>query len=142
MKLGVEHIAPYFPHKLMVWNEYYDRCYNKKASPLTGILIHANSTIDCFVDVSRNGYPLATSISKIKPILRPLSNFDDVFTYLVDGNYLKECGIEHFHTLRDFSIERCPVGLFNILVKHHFDVFGLIEKDLAINMNELPESIS
>ena len=66
----------------------------------------------------------------IKPILRPLSDLTkEGFVYL--HNYLtKEI---------DNDISLLHYRDIQILLKNHFDVFGLIEKGLAIDINTLKD---
>ena len=33
--------------------------------------------------------------------------------------------------------DECPIFIYNILIKWHFDVFGLIQKNLAIDINQI-----
>lgn len=141
MKLEITHVTPYLPFDLklsvhLVGDEYWTeilRGINRNT-----LLIGGNR-----IDV----LPFTLPDLRIKPILKPLSDFNDVFTDLFDDDldvrtftnedFLGEHGFGSMQELQEMKIEWYPVGLFNLLVKHHFDVFGLIEKDLAVNMNKL-----
>lgn len=80
-----------------------------------------------------------------KPILRPLSDLDKVFE--VDGNKyhtlteLQSLGIQpiHFSLMihGDCSSVFFPIAGWNILYKHHFDVYNLIESGLAVDINTI-----
>ena len=79
-----------------------------------------------------------------KPILRPLSD-------LTQNELIQELGttighldwitIERDHWIRFYSHEYwlndIPYVMYKYLIKNHFDVFGLIKKGLAIDINTI-----
>lgn len=95
--------------------------------------------------------------TKIKPILRPLSDLTKIIEYRT-GTY---CVMDLYYDIeqneRDlFELEgvipqywqstiemfknwptRIDWGFVKIMLEHHFDVFGLIDKGLAIDINTL-----
>lgn len=84
----------------------------------------------------------------IKPILRQFTP-NDVYDYFSDKlemdispytfiseEFLHEFSIA-FDEIFESKTEWLPVGLYNLLIKHHFDIFGLIEKGLAVDINSL-----
>lgn len=87
---------------------------------------------------------------KWKPILRPLTAhelnkfFDskkwekdiDVRTYFLQG-FFENRGFDSLTHLLEHSVGWWPVGLFNLFINYHFDVFGLIDTGQAIDMNTL-----
>ena len=82
------------------------------------------------------------------PILRPLDEISDYFENLYgdlehqdvtdyfDSDFLNDCLLD-IDDLKDVEEEVIPYGTIKVLVKHHFDVFGLIEIGLAKNILEL-----
>jgi len=117
MKLELKHLAPYLPYKLQIVYEDY-------ACELEGLDTHIDSVI-----VER----VNCDLEYIKPILRPLS----------DLNKEEYADFKHKYNLREiedwnnanpnsWSLE-CAIRLFQM----HFDVFGLIEKGLAVDINTL-----
>lgn len=89
-----------------------------------------------------------------KPILRPLSDLTKEITHngetFVPMQKLKDENVSNIEfslnqlwldqiTSAKISILQCWM-LQNILFEWHFDVHGLIEKGLAINMNELEQN--
>lgn len=58
-------------------------------------------------------------ISEVKPILRPLSDLDDGYDNTPE------------------SLQECTYSYIQILLSNHYDIFGLIEKGLAIDINTL-----
>lgn len=120
MKLELKHLAPYLPYGLKV--KYVGK--HKYAELITGRSIY---NIDGW-----NGSMLTTlgyqiSFNDYKPILRPLS----------DLKY-KELGYDSI----EFAIYNIKNKYANYInyeycFEWHFDVFGLIEKGLAIDINTL-----
>lgn len=84
-----------------------------------------------------------------KPILRPLSDeaikeyFTPLFESDVDARsflneqYLQDKGFDFIEEMLQTNPEWWGVGTFNLLVKHHFDVFSLIDKKLAHNLETI-----
>ena len=99
-------------------------------------------------------------IEYFKPILRPLSDLTKeinyglstyAFTYLFEIGDCDGCVFEFEHgniktikALENISkynsyndINYLPNAVVNMMYEHHFDVFGLIEQGLAIDINTL-----
>ena len=128
MKLELKHLAGYLPYGLKLERINYK---NERFKQLTAY------------DLCPDG-----EIENIKPILRPLSdltkeievnginmnplvnlkiqgynlNFDDDFTFedFINGNFLNN-----------------SYGFIQLLLCWHFDIYGLIEKGLAIDINTI-----
>ena len=88
--------------------------------------------------------------SNFTPVFRPLteselnkvllSQFEqdvDVRTYF-NQEYFEKCGFASVKEILEHNIEWWPVGFFKLLLKYHFDVFGLLNTGKAINLNYLP----
>lgn len=130
MKIELKEIITYLPYGLKL----YDIGTSK---------VIAEMDIGNFEFVFRN---IKENDSLIKPILRPLLD-------LFNGNYesildeFSEVSLESFKIA--FLSELRPLNaLDNInyttaikLFEKHFDIFGLIDKGLAININTLDEKI-
>ena len=141
MKLELKHLAPYLPYKLK------GKLENEDYYPTTiGELYRLETSADsdnipyCIVDVYEG------EIVDFKPILRPLSdltkeievNGDKFIPHIKLGGRpnLKDYDIEYLSK----NIDNMSYGLVSKLIEWHFDVFGLIEKGLAIDINTLPQS--
>lgn len=119
MKLEIKHLVSYLPYGLKMSS--HGRIYT-----LTGFIIE-----------------LATIVQD-KPILRPLSDLkDDSFIDInnqypntPNWDYYKEDWIVSGKNLSDTIIEYC---VMQWLIENHFDVFGLIEAGLAIDINTLDQ---
>ena len=128
MKLELKHLAPYLPYGLKISNRLYSS---------QSYFIMEGDNID---GVIRN------NIEGLKPILRPLSDlttnivvngemfipsdriinkFDGSFDPFTASNY------------RYFDGRDLTLHTWLALFEWHFDVFGLIEKGLAIDINTL-----
>lgn len=74
----------------------------------------------------------ATPFKEIKLILRSLSDLTMEIYF--------DIGFKEFDILileKTKGIQNLPYWMVEILIKNHFDIYGLIEKGLAINKNEL-----
>jgi len=128
-KLELKHLAPYLPYGLKMGYGGYDLVLN--------VDNHPNNCCD-----------LEYSIKKqIKPILKPLSDLTDKEKYELD-NIITEGYIDDFINLVVETSSSCEGGynsydiwdsylLIQKLLEWHFDVFGLIPKGLAIDINTL-----
>lgn len=155
-KLELKHLAPYLPYKLKV-NEISKGHFTCDGD-LVGELELTPLNIQRFI--GKKPYRVISQ----KPILRPLSELteenwkNEVLGYYADldidisiynsGNDNKnDFGLSITYKLMgevftDLLINRgrtkeTPYHFFNWLIENHFDVFGLIEKGLAIDINTL-----
>jgi hypothetical protein len=131
MKLEIKHLAPYLPYELkMQVKDYHGIEY------VSQILTTEN--IGNFI----NG-------EECKPILRPLSDLNKEGLYIehlnietiTDESNIQDLDIylENWIDSKDTNhhVKFLPYGLVNELISEHFDVFGLIPKGLAIDINTL-----
>lgn len=132
MKLTIEHLAAYLTYGLKVKTDSLGifKVNGYRTIPSGKISILTNDTHVGF-------------LQEIQLVLRPLSELtkehvkeiyelDSVNIELID---ICEWGEEICHMVKNNQ----PLQLrqFNILFKYHYDVFGLIESGLAIDINEL-----
>jgi len=124
MKLKLEHLEPYL---------YYGLTFKGKRKGYFSF----DKEIMTFCSLDLDG-----RWQEFKPILRPLSeitkeinqngktiNIDLISFKLLGGRFLSE-------VLKEGKlIDELPHGLVSILYEYHFDVFGLIEKKIAIDKN-------
>lgn len=133
MKLELKHIAPYLPYELKVLDE--------KGEPDDNIFILGSVSIHEMV--SDNNGNIEILFTEIKPILRPLS----YLTKEIEVNGEKFVPQQEYSYLRFEEISNYKGGQNvmnfiqvreqNILFELHFDVFGLIDENLAIDINTL-----
>ncbi|WP_448607208.1 hypothetical protein [Paenimyroides ceti] len=153
-KLELKHLAPYFPYGLKgrVDKETYLQEENDRIGELKTIdLADHNYELAIYGDL---GYFLC-DIYDYKPILRPLSNltkeiehngqkfvpidfingeFASTIPRKIEWNQSVKNQNLHF-VLSEWISPEDLYGLFELLFKWHFDIFGLIEKDLAVDIN-------
>jgi hypothetical protein len=126
--LTLEHLVPYLPYGL--------KCEVISLNPFNKKTILSLTSI-VNIDWERLSFA-------IKPILRPMSEITvDFFKENIDEDivdFLINCEPEHNH----FSVEVCDKFIgwtaisyeeYQLFFKNHFDVFGLIQKGLAIDIN-------
>ena len=131
--LTLEHLSPYLPYGMKVVSKINNYSYTLLGACKEEILIQDDL----------NGW-YATNI--FKPILRPLSDLTvEFFKENIDDaivDFLINCEPEHNH----FSVEVCDKVIgwtaisyeeYQLFFKNHFDVFGLTEKGLAIDINSI-----
>lgn len=145
MKLELKHLAPYLPYGLKV------RRMSDHNSPINNFTLQGLSTNGCYGSEDITPW----EFEKCKPILRPLSelNREDVsvgdnkyegYFHFLEETYLNHTeGIEHLKRIANedsrwmYSIN---LYLYQHLLEWHFDVFGLIDEGLAIDVNTLNQN--
>ena len=129
MKLKIKHLALYFPYDLKLMVE------------IEGILDREIKSLK-WINYYRTDY------SNIYPILRPISDFgdsDDTKKVLEFIGSEKWCEVYDYYFNVWFDdlcnidklILQAPFEIFQYFLANHFDVFGLIKKGLAIDINTL-----
>jgi len=112
MKLELKHVAPYLPYKLnyLVWNG--------KAKPYIQEMKEMRTyTPHVFANIES------------KPILRPLLDLqnEEFKNRILNREYIIENGADANLSYYEWSY----------LFEEHFDIFGLIKKNIAIDINTL-----
>ena len=161
-KLELKHLAPYFPYGLNCEILNYNSDYvGKRFGVIKGYYFYAGEPHYMF-----NGKDVAgKDTSLFKPILRHLSGLNVMFEHndvqisplleLAKKLYNKEP--ESFDSMStcikwvDYQIieqvkepkgyDNIPHWSFQDLIKWHFDVFGLIDTGLAVDINTLSEEV-
>jgi hypothetical protein len=137
MKLELKHLAVYLPYGLKVRFDV-EKYKDSHQHDLVGLeldLVKVKTHIGIVLD-----FP---EIERVKPILRPLSDLTKEITH----NGETFVPIEEYHYLRFEEISNYKSGgiwlnhihfrEYNVLIELHFDVFGLIDNGLAIDINTL-----
>lgn len=118
-KLTIEHLAPYLPYGLKVFYTDNNTIYKMVISNNT-LSLRGGVNIDDILE------------TKSKPIVRPLRDLSDV--------QIGELDLCHDFSMMKFSEIKInplkyPYTIVLKLFEWHFDVFGLIEKGLALDIN-------
>lgn len=159
MKLELKHLIPYLPYKLECKLLNFKCDYvGEPYGYANGYYFINEELYVTFKDRSTAG----KSVSNFQPILRPLSDLTKQID--VDGNRF----VPIYRIIKQFSTEyhfrdsgmlmsleslddtilmfinneiapECHIGIFRVLSKWHFDVFGLIQRGLAIDINTIEE---
>ena len=134
MKLELKHLAAYLPYELKIYQEDL----REHVKPFYWVLGKQTNIKDVLEFQN-------------KPILRPLSdltkeiNHDGIVFTPYDNDELSDAmasneDLEYLCEQGGSNIAAdrgMPYFIIEILLKWHFDVFGLIEKGLAIDINTL-----
>lgn len=121
-KLELKHLAPYLPYGLNVKLEFMEDSNIPWYYEDKEIFILEGMMLDWWNSDGKR------DITKITPILRPLSDFNDSEAdkeIFETGNY--------YTSVKLNSCMDLPYWETQILLKYHFDVFGLIDKGLALS---------
>ncbi len=124
-KLELKHIAPYLPYKL-------------------NCCLMGEDTQSFLIEGARHNYMDVWSLKTITeewnytevfPILRPLSDLTKEIKLWDEGQFI--VGGERIREWYDLDPRRCTYEQFCYLLENHYDVFGLIKKGLAIDINTI-----
>ena len=131
MKLETKHLAPYLPYKL---KGIYEMSSKQKQETLQAI----DTLGKCRTDEDLRWF----EIKMFKPILQPLFNDNFDYTIFLLDNFPEEKWADAYNDIMNgvgfgVKIEQIPYELHEFLFENHIDVFGLIEKGLAIDINTL-----
>lgn len=146
MELEVKHLAPYLPYGLQL--QYVVRGIVEKVGTMVTINHNENETHPTKIRISMGD---GEHIWMFKPILKPLSkltkrelqdncNSDGinfVVDILINKENTKAAALLKLVSSKEPSVEDIPLGIANYLFKNHYDVFGLIEQDLAVEKEEI-----
>ena len=139
-KLELKHIAPYLPYGLRfcsIMDDIDDNMIRFKQWTLNGITFlfgdYCLNTLE-----NSDAYP----INSVKPILRPLTEIKDIEEIMDEFSEFSWEGFQNhfFDNVLGRSLNCFDVVNYTIVelcFKHNLDIFGLIEKDLAIDINTL-----
>lgn len=128
MKLETKHLAPYLPYKL--------KCMvDGKKAEMNSVYSDGTCTF-CELVESEKGF------ESIKPILQPLFNDNFDYSVFLMDNFPEEKWADAYNDIMNgigfgVKIEQIPYELHDFLFENHIDVFGLIEKGLAVDINTL-----
>ena len=93
----------------------------------------------------RNGYSYTSVGKSIKPLLRPLSDLLQEYDLQKGYEGWESEWIEHIWDfagkIEEANILACPYDLMQDLLSKHFDIFQLIPKGLAIDLNTIKETV-
>lgn len=158
MKLELKNLAPYLPYGIKFQTPYgILELTNISVLDRYKVWFEANNSKDINYKILRENHCIGKGfyLKTVKPILRPMSDFDnpnkhngDFYSFMSELNSELPYDYQIDRDL-DFNIEHpryvaCKYALevYDFLFKNHFDVFGLIDAGLAIDINTLPELLN
>jgi len=125
MKLELKHLAPYLPYGLKFTTNML-----QKPVTLAGFGTDTDGIDKLFIhhSVYTAWYP----IENFTPLLRPLVDLKQHFE-----NYRSMIYSDFDYYVRCIKIGNMEFAEYEYFFENHFDVFGLIDSGLAININTL-----
>lgn len=141
MKLEIKHLAPYLPYGLTVLSKPHLVTYGEQVPLEVNGIAYSDSSNPPdwqyeFIVNDELMFAMINEKKHFKPILRPLSDLtEDKFKNVIFK--LQKVNNDVTMLFVDFDYKELSVWEYEFLLENHFDVFGLIEKDLAIDMNSL-----
>ena len=134
MKLELKHLAPYLPYGLRISTDLGNRTMRSCRN---------NTTKENYVVIDDDEEQMSWRPIKdgSKPILRPLPDSEGqtkkakrlIIMVSEDSEYSTDAVKMTLRRSRTAMV----VGVYEALLKNHFDVFGLIPEGLAIDINTL-----
>jgi len=152
-KLELKHLAPYLPHKLrcqamgeFVEGTEFDDEPSPKILTVTGFFTDSNEeTFIEALDKDKDKHEIFFR-TDFFPILRPLSDLDEEVKingekFIPINSIENYYGRDYLWSIRnnwgEFHYPSLKYASLSKLFEWHFDVFGLIEKGLAIDINSI-----
>jgi hypothetical protein len=130
MKLELKHLAPYLPYGL----KGYCTDDMQGEEVFLGIEIKKRQIL-LITD------KLPMDLEYFKPILRPLSDLTKEIEVNGEKFVPRKILISHFDfyysDLNKYDLDKWEYRVVDKLLEWHFDIYGLIENGLAININTL-----
>lgn len=118
-KLELRHLAPYLPHGLKI---------QLRSGIKYEMLLCGDSVVLCNEVRGTGGNMWPIYFDDFKPLLIPMSDAT------ITEEVLNETFCGSRRRLKNIVLlGACNYRQFEYMVSHHFDVFGLIEKGLALN---------
>lgn len=145
MKLELKHLAPYLPYDLKVFHEGHIAIIASMYLPADNY--EKDLWIVSMEDLRDRELSCSVNYKEIKPILRPL--LDLTKEVEVNGEkfipyniFIHWYGFEVLegwrrNNYKNLNVNELSFAIINKLLEWHFDVFGLLEKNIAVDINKL-----
>lgn len=143
MELEAKHLVPYLPYALKL--QYIVKDKVEKTGYMRSISHNEDETHPTRVSID---YNQEEHIWMFKPILRPLYEFGDsddlrkVHEFIGLGGWC-EAYDQYFDAwfndacTVDKLVLQCPYKILEYFFSNHYDIFSLIEKGIAVDVNTL-----
>lgn len=155
MKLELKHLAPYLPYELRIFHSAFmfrNNWNENEIGTMVGITdvveldVLGETTFDIVMRRDKDFYKLHDSRGHFKSILRPLSDITKEIEIngekFVPSDKINKCtttgGTYNWFKISEIgNLKYVNYEVVQKLFEWHFDIFGLIEKGLAIDINTL-----
>lgn len=142
MKLEIKHVAPYLPYGLKAI------CYYTtppRVEQITSVFVYQDKNDFDLSTPDSDYYNVSTEDDfEMKLVLRSLSDLTKEIAEKIGLDEITRGSILFLyessklsHNPSDLVLKMTMYSHVNLLLKHHFDVHGLIEAGLAIDINTL-----
>lgn len=134
MKLEIKHLSPYFDYKLKLRQ-------GKTIGEIYSLSKFING--DEYIEIFTKTLIINLQLKDVKPILRPLSDLTKEIEVNGEKFVPAEEMITHgfrnsfWYDLDEFDYRYLYAMDLEKLLEWHFDLFSLIENNLAINVNDI-----
>lgn len=138
MELETKHLAPYLPYELKLIGE--------TSNSIGGVITREVGIMKGIIHNENKKYTVIMNTNLIwvfKPILRPIPQIRAYFEPIFESDQQVKEFLSYEATspfsvdeIADYKFEYLPYGTCQVLLKHHFDIFGLIDAGLAIDINK------
>jgi hypothetical protein len=132
-QLTLQHLAPYLPYSL-------NGLIKGEDSPQK--LLGTYNTDECTLIICHSTFDYECSLDEFKPILRPLKEIQDIPEIQEEfSEYHWESFVNSFFLLgRSLNcFDHVSYTIVELCFKYHLDIFGLIDKGLAIDANTIQQ---
>ena len=156
MKLELHHLAPYLPYGLkgqlqhdideeIGHHDWYEDLPKFKKGAIWEYSGYIPDAVSLCIDgevngcVMTNGYTWVSYEPWFKPILRPLTDYQDVNSQAMNDlniDIQDQVTLTYLAT-KEEHYTRVSYSVIEICLRNHIDIFGLIDKGLAIDQNTL-----
>lgn len=146
-KLTLKELAPYLPYGLKVlvtaWDDDSENTPRKHIDTVDSLseeLITLQKHPDYYFNSDMNEIDISIALRPLSDLTKEITHNGETFVPLdvlieIHGN-----GLDYSYLVSPKNVKEYSFDIVQSLLEWHFDVFGLIERGLAINVNELEEN--
>lgn len=129
MKLELKHLAPYLPYGLKIQGQTHKEIAVLSCCTATSVNIEGRTF----------QYGMWADLFDIKPILRPLSDFENVAAKDLMVKFSTSIDViqEVWRLIEEKDVDEIKFKAIQMMCENHIDFNNLIEKGLAIDINTL-----
>lgn len=139
MEIELKHIAPYLNYSLKVHSNY-----NNREEKVVGLDKKTEGFEIRTIDANKKHVVWHSLPSEFKPLLRPLSQLTEAnLIHAGFESHIDWLTNEREHWIKTYGYEgminQVPYIYVTWLLKNHYDIFNLIDNNLAIAIHDEPQ---